>query len=354
MDKAFAQTKPTPPSSVSIIDSALYESLIITGGGNTVFIGITLEEHEKSLKKQIKETRNELEKANANERATLEKKLADVTSKLQNITTSYEKLKAQYAKMYNQLPSLKNTTNEVSIEKAQKALKRGDTAEAEKLFTETLNRGIKQATLAAMAAFQLAVIAEQKVDYEKAYSYYKKAVELESGNPGYLNEAGIMATTLGRYAEGEPLFRRALEILEKSLGPDDPAVASILYNLATLYFRQGLFSEAEPLHKRSLEMREKSLGPNDPAVAGSLYNLALLYFGQGRYAEAEPLYKRSIAIMEKEFGIIHPTLVRMYDSYSMLLRMMGGRRVEAEEYDRKAERVKKNNEKLNNGLKRER
>ena len=42
-------------------------------------------------------------------------------------------------------------------------------------------------------------------------------------------------------------------------------------------------------YKRSLAIREKSLGPNHPAVATSLNNLARLYRAQGRYADAEPL-----------------------------------------------------------------
>src|SRR5277367_3198275 len=53
-----------------------------------------------------------------------------------------------------------------------------------------------------------------------------------------------------RYAEAEPLFRRALAILESSLGPDDSDVASALNNLAELLRATNRFSEAEPLYRR--------------------------------------------------------------------------------------------------------
>ena len=40
---------------------------------------------------------------------------------------------------------------------------------------------------------------------------------------------------------------------------------------------------AEPLYKRALAIREKILGPAHPHVAASLNNLAALYGLQGRY-----------------------------------------------------------------------
>ena len=110
----------------------------------------------------------------------------------------------------------------------------------------------------------------------------------------------------GRYAEAEPLYKRALAIREKALGPDHPDVGTALNNLAALYRAQGRYAEAEPLYKRALAIREKALGPDHPDVGTSLNNLAALYRAQGRYAEAEPLYKRALAIREKALGPDHP------------------------------------------------
>ena len=81
----------------------------------------------------------------------------------------------------------------------------------------------------------------------------------------------------GRYAEAEPLYKRALAIREKALGPDHPDVALSLNNLAFLYDKQGRYADAEPLYKRSLAISEKALGPDHPDVATSLNNLAALY-----------------------------------------------------------------------------
>src|SRR5262249_45834129 len=109
----------------------------------------------------------------------------------------------------------------------------------------------------------------------------------------------------GRYAEAEPLYKRALAVAEKALGPEHPEVGLRLNNLATLYSAQGRYAEAAPLLKRALAIDEKALGPEHPSVGLFLNNLADLYRAQTNYGEAEPLYKRALAIHEKALGPDH-------------------------------------------------
>jgi tetratricopeptide (TPR) repeat protein len=74
-------------------------------------------------------------------------------------------------------------------------------------------------------------------------------------------------------------------------------------NLAALYDNQGRYAEAEPLFKRALAVLEKALGPNHPEVAAVRHNLAALYKDQGRYADAEALNKRAMANREKASAV---------------------------------------------------
>jgi tetratricopeptide (TPR) repeat protein len=106
--------------------------------------------------------------------------------------------------------------------------------------------------------------------------------------------------------EAERLYKRALAIDEKVLGPNHPKAATALNNLASLYSKLGRYADAEPLSKRSLSINENVLGLSHPDVATSLNTLASLYEAQGRYADAEPLYKRSLAIREKALDPDHP------------------------------------------------
>ena len=49
------------------------------------------------------------------------------------------------------------------------------------------------------------------------------------------------------------------------------------------------------MYRRALAIREKALGPDHPDTATSLNNLALLLKSKGDYAGAEPLCRRALA-----------------------------------------------------------
>ena len=93
-----------------------------------------------------------------------------------------------------------------------------------------------------------------------------------------------------------------------TFGPEHPDVATNLANRALLYAIQGRYAEAEPLSKRALAIHENALGPDHPFVAANLTNLAALYDNQGRYADSEPLYKRALAIQQATAGSNHPNI----------------------------------------------
>ena len=61
----------------------------------------------------------------------------------------------------------------------------------------------------------------------------------------------------------------------------DVILAATLNNLASLYKEEARYADTEPLYKRALAIREKALGPDHPDVAQSLNNLADLYSAQG-------------------------------------------------------------------------
>ena len=109
------------------------------------------------------------------------------------------------------------------------------------------------------------------------------------------NAAGIQAYRQARYAQAEEAWLAALKEAE-SFGPQDPRLATSLDNLGVLYAWQSRYAEAEPLYRRALAIDEKALGPVHPRVATRLNNLAVLYASQSRYAESEPLHQRALAI----------------------------------------------------------
>ncbi|SDH24412.1 Tetratricopeptide repeat-containing protein [Bradyrhizobium sp. Rc2d] len=129
-----------------------------------------------------------------------------------------------------------------------------------------------------------------------------------------LNNLGQVHAGQGSDDLAEPLYKRAIALMEKSLGLDTPLVASELTNLAALYQRQGRFAEAEPLFKRALAVREKSLPREHPDVGQALNNLATLYVKQEHFADAEPLFQRALAIYQKAAGPEHPAVATVLNN----------------------------------------
>ncbi len=76
-------------------------------------------------------------------------------------------------------------------------------------------------------------------------------------------------------------------------------MAMSLNSLARLYGDQGKYAEAEPLVKRALAIQEKALGPQHPNVAQGLENYAALLRKTGRTAEADKMEARAKAIRDK-------------------------------------------------------
>src|SRR5690606_33023899 len=99
-----------------------------------------------------------------------------------------------------------------------------------------------------------------------------------------------------RYAEAEPLYRRALAIWEKTRGPEHPDTADAVNALAVIYYRQGRDAGAEPLYRRALAISEKVLGLEHPRTAISLANLGRLRTDQEDWSDAYRLLSLASAI----------------------------------------------------------
>jgi len=73
-----------------------------------------------------------------------------------------------------------------------------------------------------------------------------------------LNNLALLYAQQGKYAEAEPLFKRALAIDEKALGPEHPDVAAIAERLALVLRKLGRKSEAKVYEKQAARIRAKA------------------------------------------------------------------------------------------------
>ena len=244
------------------------------------------------------------------------KELDDKDIKLQE----RESITNSWIQKYKELESQLANRNDEIAQQAQAFLADGKLEAAEQLFKQALANDVKNA---AANAFSLAQIKVLQLNYPEAKTYYQQAVQLAPDNALYLNNLGFHLYTLADYAAAEPLYRRSLAVVEKTLGKDHPDVATGLNNLAELYSALGRYELTEPLYSRSLAIWEKALGKDHPDVAIGLNNLAGLYRTQGRYELAEPLYSHSLAIRENALGKDHPAVATSLNNLAELYRTQG-------------------------------
>ena len=87
----------------------------------------------------------------------------------------------------------------------------------------------------------------------------------------------------------------AVDLFDKTLGPDHPTTLTSRNNLANAYRSAGRLKEAIDLHKKNLADRLRVLGADHADTLTSRNNLALAYQSAGRLDEAIGLFERTLA-----------------------------------------------------------
>ncbi len=129
----------------------------------------------------------------------------------------------------------------------------------------------------------------------------------------YLNNLGNVANSERKLDEARDLYQQALDLYQRTLGPDHPHVAGALTNLGNVADSQGEFDEALDLMRRALAIRQDTLGPDHPHVAISVTSLGHVARAQGKLDEARELYQRALGIRRNALGPDHPSVASSLD-----------------------------------------
>jgi TonB family protein len=119
-----------------------------------------------------------------------------------------------------------------------------------------------------------------------------------------LLKQGAAKLEAGNDAEAVECLRKALEIADRTAGPDHPDLIILLNDLTRIYLRQSAYAAAEPLLLRLLEMK-RSKGEDHPEVATVLASIATVRQGLGRHESAEQLWRRVLDIRERTLAPNH-------------------------------------------------
>ncbi len=153
-----------------------------------------------------------------------------------------------------------------------------------------------------------------------------------SGQPGpavmtdaawLLDRAGTYLQVQARLTDAKTLLEGALAIDEAARGPDHPAVAARLNNLAQILRDLGQPEQARPVQERALAIDEAAYGPDHPDVARDLNNLAQILRDLGQPEQARPGQERALAITKAAYGPDHPDVAIRLNNLAVILRDLG-------------------------------
>ena len=162
---------------------------------------------------------------------------------------------------------------------------------------------------------RLATQKQEAGDEAGAEEFFRKALEMADRTLGPDHpELMLLLTDLTRlhlrksaFSAAEPLLLRMLE-MKRAKGEDHPEVATVLANLANVRQALGRHESAEQLWRRVLDIRERTLAPNHFAIATALERLGDACAARGKIGEALSTFQRALAIRERTLGGEHPSL----------------------------------------------
>jgi len=144
-----------------------------------------------------------------------------------------------------------------------------------------------------------------------------------------LSVEGQEALDRGAAGDAEALYKQALPLFERTLGPEDLRIVGPLGAAADVYRARGEFDRAEILYRRVAFLMEQAFGTSDIHVGMALASTAETVANQGRYSQAKGIYERALSIHQATLGVDDPRTVRVLNEYSGLLEKLN-RREEAE------------------------
>lgn len=170
--------------------------------------------------------------------------------------------------------------------------------------------------------------------FTSALTWLEKAAAYGPDHPAVaaplVNIADI-SLRIGDLPAAERDARRAVAVNERhpDVGPDHEQTALALHALAGVLEARGDFAGAVEMLDRTVNIKARRYGNDSPQATVSTQYLGFTYFEKGDYAKAEPLLERVLANVEKQKGPDHPDTAVACNGLARLYRAMG-------RYDRSA------------------
>ena len=211
----------------------------------------------------------------------------------------------------------------------------GETDEAESLYRQAIGVGgrveARYKIFLAQSDGALGLLLIRKAAYAEAESLLLQSEtiyrEVMGGDQNYSvgtikSNLGLLYFLQGDYAKAEEQDRKALELIQKYMGPEQPSAASTAATLGLTLTREGKAIEAESYLREALAIRKKVLPEGDFMIPYAASALGECLIVQKRYAEAEPLLSESYTELKAKLGDkqsrtveARQRLVNLYDAW---------------------------------------
>ena len=124
-----------------------------------------------------------------------------------------------------------------------------------------------------------------------------------------------------QYHLAEPLVRQAMQIFDRSPGPQSLEASAALNTFAVLHAEAGNLEGAERYLRIAVARRPDS--PLDASTATVQYNLGKILLEMGRVGEAEEWLVKALDLRSQLLGTSHPSTRLTLEAYESLLKSAG-------------------------------
>ena len=134
---------------------------------------------------------------------------------------------------------------------------------------------------------------------------------------------GFMMLGLGRLEQADSELTRGLELSRKTHGPDSLSASYFVAGLGRVRTRQHRSAQALELYRQAEQLREHLWGPEHPALALNLNNIAIELLALGRREEAVATWRRSLRLLEATRPPDHPSFAAPLTNLAVVQRSLG-------------------------------
>ncbi len=134
-----------------------------------------------------------------------------------------------------------------------------------------------------------------------------------------LRQLGLLAMSRGDASAAKTDAERALAIYRQREGPNNTDVATALNDLGTAMEHLGHMDQAQADYEQALAIRIRVSGPNSPALIPMRTNLAYFAYERQQYGVAADQFRQELALAKKVYGPVHPFVAQITNNLGGVL-----------------------------------